>query len=173
MHLRSSILLSLTLFGVVLVPSLSAQGHHVAPPRVPPARSQTPARSPLEEFERMSPEQQRQALEKLPPERRQKAEERLRKLRNLPPTQRSNLLEQYGRFQELSPERQDAVRAAWKQFAGQPLRRRHAIRKELRSLADLPLAERQSRLGSPEFRSSFKPSEQQIIKDMTDVLPRE
>ena len=174
MRLRSSILLSVTLaLGATFVAALSAQGRRMGVPRRPPAQGPNETRSPLEEFERMSPEEQRKALEQLPPERRKKVEERLKKLRNLPPEQRSSLLEQYGRFQELLPERQDAVRAAWKMFANQPPKRRQAMRKELRQLADLPSADRQARLDSPEFRKSFNPREQEIVKDMTDVLPRE
>jgi len=174
MRVRPFILVSASLIlGTVLAPGVSAQGRRIAPARHPPTRGPGEARSPLEEFERMSPEEQQKALDKLPPDRRKKVEERLRKLRNLPPEQRSNLLEQYGRFQELPPERQEAVRAAWKQFASQPPKRRQAMRKELRRLADLPSEDRQMRLNSQQFRNSFDPGEQQIIRDMTDVLPRQ
>jgi hypothetical protein len=47
------------------------------------------------------------------------------------------------------------------------------MRKELRHLADMPSADRQMHLNSPKYRATFSPDEQRILKDMTDVLPRD
>ena len=158
-------------------PRISAQGHRAGMGRrPPPPHSQPvpqPSRTPLEEFERMSPEEQEKALAKLPPERRQRMEERLRNLRSLSPEQRSNLMLQYGRFNELPPARQEAVRNAWKQFGAQPPKQQQAIRKELRRLAGMSPDKRQTRLDSPAFRRKYPSDEQQIIRDMADVLPPE
>jgi len=177
MRLRFSILLPAAFaFSAAFAPSLSAQGRRVGMGKHSPPRAQKSgkaAKTPLEQFERMSPEEQKKALAKLPPERRQRMEERLQGLRNLPPDQRSNLMAQYGRFSELSPERQQAVRNAWKQFGSQTPERQQAMREELRHLGDIPAAERLARLNSPDARGKFSPQEQRMIRDMSDALPPE
>ena len=177
MRFRFSILLSAAFaFSVAFAPSLSAQGRRMGMGKHSTSRPQKAgkvAETPLEQFERMSPKEQQKALAKLPPERRRRMEGRLQTLRSLPPEQRSNLMAQYGRFSELSPERQEAVRNAWKEFGTQPPDRKQAMREELRSLGDIPAAERQTRLNNPEVRGKFSPQEQQILKDMSDVLPPE
>jgi len=152
---------------------MAAQGRHGAGMGRRPRAERSGARNtPIEDFERMSPDEQKKALAKLPPERRQKIEEQLQTLKNLTPEQRSNLMQQYNRLNELPPGRQEAVRNALKKFGNQAPERQQAMRDELRALAPMTPEERQTRMGSPEFRNNYNHNEQQIIKDMSDLLPR-
>lgn len=174
--MRFPILLTAALaLSLPLPPGLLAQGRRMGgmgrhpsprPERVPKA-----PKTPVDEFEKMSPEQQRKALAKLPPERRQKIEERLQNLRSLTPEQRTALKQEYGRFAELPPARQEAVRNAFKKFGNQPPDRQQSIRDELNHLSGMPPEERSSFMDSKDFRRQYNHNEQQIIKDMSDLLP--
>ena len=149
--------------------ALGAQGHRGGggSSRHPQEQEKTP----VDEFERMSPEQQEKALAKLPPERRKKVEAQLAKLRSLPPEQRAALRQTYNRLSEFPPERQQQLRKALQKFGSQPADRQEAIRQELRQLSGLSAEDRAVRLKSPEFRSTFNHGEQQIVRDMADLLP--
>ncbi|HME06825.1 MAG TPA: DUF3106 domain-containing protein [Bryobacteraceae bacterium] len=162
------------IFGLLPGSASSAQGHRAgggagAIHRSPGAKE--PENTPIDEFERMTPEQQQKALAKLPPERRKKVEQQLARLRSLPPEQRAMLRQTYSRLSELPPDRQQAVRKAFEKFGNQPAGRQQAIREELKQLGNLPPDERATRLKSPEFRQSFNHGEQQIIRDMAELLP--
>jgi uncharacterized protein DUF3106 len=104
-----------------------------------------PARD-LERFAKMSPEERREQLAKLPPERRQQLERRLERYQNLPPEQREQLQRRYEAFQSLPPPRQLAVRG------------------ELLNLRRMSPAERRARLDSPEVRQYFSPEEQRLLR---------
>src|SRR6266436_2710985 len=60
----------------------------------------------LERFSRMSPEERREQLAKLPPERRQQLEQRLERYQHLPPEQRDQLERRFEVFRSLPPPRQ-------------------------------------------------------------------
>jgi phage-related protein len=177
MRITSSIAVSVVLaMGASLVSA--AQGHRgggapggggnvsVHRPSAP-----APEKTPIDEFERMPPEQQQKALAKLPPARRKKVEEQLAHLRSLPPEQRAMLRQTYSRLSELPPDRQQAVRKAFQKFGNQPGDRQQVIRSELKQLGELPADQRAARFTSPEFRKSYSRGEQQIIRDMSDLLP--
>ena len=178
MRLRFPILVPAALALALLASApLAAQGRRgMGMGRRPPARperTQKGPKTPVDEFLRMSPEEQRRALDRLPPDQRERLQKRLDAFKQLPPEQRSNLGEQYRRLSELPPERQEVVRNAFKRFGNQPPERRQEMRRELRQLSDLSPEERQARLDSPEFRNTFNQHEQQIIKDMSHLLPPE
>jgi Protein of unknown function (DUF3106) len=150
----------------------AAQGHRAAGGAVRHSpEPKEPEKTPIDEFERMTPEQQQKALDKLPPERRKKVEAQLAHLRSLPPEQRAMLRQTYNRLNELPPDRQQALRKAFQKFSNQPPGRQQAIREELRLLGDLSSEERLTRFKSPEFRAGFSRGEQQIVRDMADLLP--
>ena len=178
MRLRFPILTSAVLaLSLLTVSPLTAQGRRgMGMGRRPPARperAQKGPRTPVDEFLRMPPEEQRKALDRLPPDQRERLQKRLDAFKQLPPEQRSNLGEQYRRLSELPPERQEVVRSAFKRFGNQPPERQQAMRQELRQLSGLSPEERQARLQSPEFQGNFNHHEQQIIKDMSNLLPPE
>jgi hypothetical protein len=178
MRLRFPILTSAVLaVSLLTAPPLAAQGRRgMGPARRPPARpekAQKGPKTPVDEFLRMSPDEQKKALDRLPPDQRERLQRRLEAFKQLPPQQRSNLGEQYRRLSELPPDRQEVVRGAFKRFGNQPPERQQAMRQELRQLSGLSPEERQARLDSPEFRSNFNHHEQQIVKDMSHLLPPE
>jgi Protein of unknown function (DUF3106) len=127
--------------------------------------------TPIDEFMRMSPEEQREALDRLPAAERMKLQERLQRFNQLPSRQQQALRQLYDRLHQLPPDRQKAVRKSLNQFTQQPLVRRQAMRQELRSIASLEVEDRKARMATPEFRGRFSEKEQGIIRDMSDLFP--
>jgi len=179
MLLRGSILALAGLgFGLCLsVPAVAQRG-----PRGGGARAQAPRnprnetrqnaeKTPIEEFETLPRDQQEKALNRLPPAQRQKLQERLQRFNALPPQQQQALRTLYNRLHQLPPERQEAVRKAVNKFSQQPADRQQAMREELRDVAALPPADRQAHMAGPGFRSRFNKKEQDILRDMSPLLP--
>jgi len=160
-----------------LVPSARAQGRRggvIRRPPPPPVRTEKPpaaSKTPIDEFERMTPEERQRALERLPPQQRKKLEERLRKFNQLPPEQQQTLKNMYSRLNQLPLESQTKVREAINKFSREAPARQQAMRDELRGLAALPEPDRESRFSSRDFKSKFSGKEQQIMKHMSDLLP--
>jgi len=172
MHSRLIPLASL-LLGLAIAPPAPAQARRGGAARFP-ARTQKPAKqskTPIDEFQNMSPEERQKQLESLPPEQRKKLEERLRKFDQLPPAQQQTLKNMYTRLNQLPPERQTAVRKALNKFSEEPPDRQQAMRDELKGMASLPEQDRQARMSSPDFRSRFNGKEQGIVRDMSALLP--
>lgn len=105
----------------------------------------------VERLQRMSPEERRRELDRLPPARRRQIEERLGRLNTLSPDQREQLRDRFQRFQRLTPERQAAVRD------------------EIRRLRGLPPAERRRRL--QDLRGRFSPEERDILEEVSGRPP--
>jgi hypothetical protein len=142
--------------------------------RPPGARSSgkaPPAQTPIDDFERMSPEQQQRALNRLPPGQRQKLQQRLQRFNQLPAEQQRTLRNLYNRLHQLPANQQESVRKAINRFSEQAPDRQRAMRDELRSLAASPQPDREARMASREFRTSFSRREQAIMRDMLPVLP--
>jgi Protein of unknown function (DUF3106) len=168
------------LLGLSLAPSAFAQRRgggmtRPNPPRpAPPPKNQKAEKAektPIDEFQTMSPQERQKALDRMPPAQRKKFEERLQKFNELPPEQQRTLKNMYNRLHELPPGRQDAVRKSMNQFSEQPVERRQVMRQELKSIGELPEQDRAARLASPEFRSRFSHKEQDIIRNMSELLP--
>ena len=176
MRSRRSILLAgvLTLGLLPASPAL-AQGRRGmgmgrrAPAR--PARPEKAPNTPVDEFEGMSEQERQKALNRLPPQQRKKLEERLQEFKKLPPEQQQALRNLYGRLHGLPAERQEVVRKSINQFFQAAPDRRQAMREELRGIGLLAAPDRQARMESPDFRGKFDPKEQEIIRDMSDLLP--
>ena len=166
MRLSWSIVMSAPLV-VCLV--LSSVG--VAEGRAGPKNGKTPAKTPIDEFMRMSPAEQQRALNRLPPAQRRRLQERLERFNQLPRGQQQTLRNMYDRLNQLPPERQQAVRKSLNQFSQQPPDRRQAMRQELRNMAPLEPQEREGRMASAEFREEFSEKEQRIVRDMSGLLP--
>jgi Protein of unknown function (DUF3106) len=145
-----------------------AQGRQAGPK---PLRTPKNVKTPIDEFLRMSPEQQQRALDRLPPEKRARLQQRLERFNQLPPQQQQALRNMYDRLNQLPPERQQVVRRSLNQFSQQPPDRRQAMRQELARMAPLEAEDREARMSSPEFRERFSEKEQRIVRDMSDVLP--
>jgi len=127
-------------------------------------------KTPIDEFERMSPEEQKQALSRLPPAQRQRLEQRLRQFNELPPEQRQALSSLYGRLHQLPAQQQESVRKAIDRFSMLPPDRQQAIRDRLRSLAELPARDRTAQLTSGGFRRDLSRKEQGMVRDMLPLL---
>jgi hypothetical protein len=152
-------------------PAGFAQGRRGAISRTPRAVPEQASRTPIDEFETMSPEEQQKALDRLPPEERQKVRQQLQRFKALPPEQQQALRNLYTRLHQLPPERKETVRRAVVRFSEQPPDRRQAIRNEFLNLANLLEPQRQTRMASAEFRATFNRKEQGIIRDMAPLLP--
>jgi len=144
-----------------------------------PGRQQTP-RAPLfapgainmlERLERLSPEERRQLLDRLPPARRANIEARLRRYEALPPEEKDRLRRQYQRFRQLPPERQEAVRQLFRRLNELPAERRRALRNGVWQLQRLDETIRTRRMNSPAFRARYTPDEQQMIRDILELNP--
>jgi hypothetical protein len=139
--------------------------------RMPPHPSRAEEKTPIDDFETMSPEEQKKALNRLAPEQRQKLEERLKKFNALPPQEQQGLRTLYNRLHQLPSDKQEAVRKAINKFSEQPPARQQALRQELRGMAPLTPADRKARMSGSEFRSQFNKKEQEILRDMAPLLP--
>jgi hypothetical protein len=129
------------------------------------------AETPIDEFMRMSPEEQREALDRLPPGQRMRLQQRLERFNQLPPPQQQNLRKMYDRLNQLPSDRQKAVRKSLNQFSQEPPDRRQAMRQELRSMSQLKAEDREARIAAPEFRKKFSDKEQRIVRDMSELVP--
>jgi hypothetical protein len=128
------------------------------------------APAPLERWNRMTPEERKQALAKLPPERRRELQQKLQQYRNLPPEQRQQLGERYKAFSQLPPEQQNRARELFRQFNSLPEDRRPVVKQEYEQLRAMPEAERNERMNSEAFRSRYTPAEQQMLRDLSQTF---
>jgi len=159
--------------GIIFGSPAQAQSRRGTASRQPGAQRQGrgPAQTPIEEFETMSTAEQRKALSGLPPEQRQRLQERLQRFNQLPPERQQALKSLYNRLHQLPPERQNAVRQSINKLSQQSPERQQAMRQELRSMANMSPQERQAHVSAPEFRAKFNNQEQEIVRNMSEVLP--
>jgi hypothetical protein len=125
----------------------------------------------FERFERMTPRQRERMLSQLPEQRRRDLEERVARYRQMPPDERDRLRDQYEMFQEMPKEKQDALRRAFRRFSKLPLDRRQLLRQEYLGLRAMEDEDRRSRINSDEFRSRYTLAEQQLLDDISKLLP--
>ena len=124
----------------------------------------------IERWNRMTPEERGRALAKLPPERRREFQQKLQEFRNLPPEQKQQLGERYRAFSQLPAERQNHARELFRQFNSLPDERRPLVKQEYEQLRSMPEAERSARMNSEAFRNRFSPSEQQMLRDLSQTF---
>jgi hypothetical protein len=127
--------------------------------------------TPIDEFDRLSPEQQQKVLARLPAEQRRRLEERLRQFNQLPFEQRQMLRNLYSRLHQLAPGQQATVHKAIDRFSRQPAESQQAIRDEVRLLSALADQDRAARVASKDFRQALTRREQGIVRDMLPLLP--
>jgi hypothetical protein len=152
--------------------SQGRRGGGMSRPTGPQRQQGRGAKTPIEEFETMSPAERQKALDRLPPADRQRLQERLDRFNQLPPERQQALKNLYNRLHQLSPERQQAVRQSINKFSQMPPERQQAIRGELTNMANMSPEERKKHVSTPEFRQNFNKKEQEIVRDMSEVLPR-
>lgn len=136
-----------------------------------PGNPAGPHRMPLDRWNQMSPEERQRELKKLPPERQKQIQERVDEFNHLPQEEQQRLRERYARFSQLSPERQDIVRRQIRRFNELDAERRRIVGQELTHLRGVPEADRRARINSEDFRTRFSLSEQQLIEDLSQILP--
>ncbi len=146
----------------------------VAQPRRNPAgpRAGRPARpgpAIMDRLERMSPEERRRVLDRLPPERRKLVEERLRQYSQLPPEERARLRQRLNRFAQLPTEQQEAARMLYGRFNRLPEDRRKLLAGEFQELRRMDESNRRTRINSEEFRSKYTQAEQQLLQDLSKL----
>ena len=126
----------------------------------------------LERFNRMTPSERREALDKLPPERRQRMERRLEQWANTPESERTRLRGSYQRFQEMPPEKQQEVRQLFRQFSEtfDPGRRGRA-HAAIRALRTADADQRKKLLESRRLQENFNDEERKLLERMAVELP--
>jgi hypothetical protein len=100
----------------------------------------------LERFLKMTPQEQQQALEQLPPARRQQLMQRVRQ------------------FQRLPPDVQEQLRGRYEALLDLPQPRRQAVRQELQRLRRLTPDERKAQLDSADEQRNFSSEELDILR---------
>jgi Protein of unknown function (DUF3106) len=169
---------------LAIVPALLAEQKDAAkvarplpPPRPPAAQAAKGApKLPnpgliVQQLMQMTPEQRERALEKLPPQRQAQIRQRLRQFDNLPKQQQERRLQQLKMLSSLPPETQSLVRRQIQAFNRLPEDRRQVVAVELQRLRRVSDSDRRARIASEEFQSSFSPSEQQILSDISGNMP--
>jgi hypothetical protein len=148
---------------MVLAAGLAAQ------PGVHPARPGAGIQA-IERWSRMTPEQRRRALDRLPPERRQRIEEQLERYQSLTPEEREQLRFRAQMFNQLPPEKQDEARRLFRQFNQLTPERQGAVRDEFRTLRGMSDADRMAHVQSDDFRSRFDNREQRFLRALSGLM---
>lgn len=136
--------------------------------RRPPNEKQVKRLAEFERLDRMSPEQRRKALDRLPAERRQRIEEGLAQYRSMNPENRERLRN----FQKLPEEQRDSIRQNFRRMQELPQERRVLVRRELQQLRSLTPEERETRFQSEGFKKRFDANEQSLIRDTIVNIPQ-
>ena len=127
----------------------------------------------IERFSRLSPDERKEALGKLPPERREAIERRLERWNSMSPEERTRMAGSYARFQEMTPERQREVRQLFRRFnetfTGERRQEAHAFIRKLRK-ADPD--ERKSLLSDRHFTDEERKILEQMANERPPMLPR-
>lgn len=125
----------------------------------------------LEKLQRMSPQERRRFLDRIPPDRRLELERRLRQLEEIPPDVRERLRREYDEFQQLPAERQEAIRKVLKQLNELPPPRRGPVRNAIGMLRHMSPAQREDRMNGRHFKNRFDEAEQRLIREALETLP--
>ena len=167
--MRGFLLLFAAALGWNLMAEPAVAQQRRARPAAPPKIMRSGPVTVLDRLERMSPEERRRALEKLPPQRRRQIEQRLERYNAMPPEQRERLRRQLSLFRSLPPERQEQTRQLFRRFTELPEDRQREIRRAARALRGLDEDRRKRRLESPAFRNRFSPEEQQLVRELLQL----
>ncbi len=146
--------------------------------RARPRRHAGPRINPgtIERLMRMRPAERRRFLHEnprfrnLPAKERQKIQQRLRRFSQMDREQRELALERYRLFRQLPANKQAHARGVYQRWRQVPSGRRSQMRQDLAHLRSMSADERQRTFSSQEFAERYAKDEQQILKDLTDLL---
>lgn len=128
----------------------------------------------IERFSRLSPDERREALGKLPVERREAIERRLERWNSMTPEERNRMAGSYARFQAMTPERQREVRQLFRRFnetfTGERRQEAHQMIRKLRK-ADDP-EERKALLNDRRFTDEERKILEQMANERPPMPPR-
>jgi hypothetical protein len=127
--------------------------------------------SPVVRLYRATPEQRERVLEKLPPHQQEQLRKELERFDSLPDEQKQQRIEQAERFEQLTPDQRTTFRQQLQKVRQLGPLRQRAVAGVLRRLQEATDEERAEFLEAPRFRNRFTPEEQQIIRDLTAVMP--
>ena len=127
--------------------------------------AEKPAQETLQRLNRMTPEQRRQSLAGLPPQRRQQLLRKFDQLQRIPAGSIGKVQPWLERLRGLPPEKQREVRQSLRQLNALPQDRKVLVRQEIAQMAALPADQRSTRL------STFSPEERQILGHLSQLLP--
>ena len=134
-----------------------------------PAATKAGARNPLDRLNKMTPEQRKKVIQKLPPERQAVLQKRLDDYGGLQPEERRRLNDQYRVFRQLPPERQEEMRKLFRRFNSQPEERKLVLQREFVRLRAMNETDRGQRLKNPGFRKNFSPAERRLLEEMASI----
>jgi hypothetical protein len=114
---------------------------------------------------------QEPGFNRLSPQQQQNLVNRLHQLDAMPPDQRARTLQRIENMERLSPERRMAVRASAQQLAVLPQGRKLLVQKAFRDLREMPPEQRQAVMNTPQFAGQFSAQERSILGNLLTVEP--
>jgi len=136
-----------------------------------PARPTPNPLTTIDRWNAMNPKQRERMMERMNPDRRKQFLDKLQKFNSLPKAEQQLARERYERLSKLPPEEQQVVRRDMARWEKLPPARREAMLEEFSRLRKMSEAERSTYFDSPEFKDKFYPAEQQMIGNLSKVLP--
>jgi len=116
----------------------------------------------------MTPADREKEIQKLPPDRQEKVRQQLQRYDQLP-AERKALLQ---RLWDLPQGRRQQVRQSMQDFQTQPPERKRVMWQQLQKVHEMEPGEREVYFDSPEFKSQYSKDEQEIMKNMSEILPK-
>jgi len=155
---------------VAAPPAVRPNAPAPAPPRPVPGPVANPITS-IDRWNAMTAQQRQRLLSKMPPERQKQFLEKVQKFNSLPKKEQQRSREMYERLSKLPPEQQQVVLRDIRRLDNLPPARKQALNEEIAKLRKMPDAQRSDYLASDEFRNKYYPAEQQMVGNLTKLLP--
>lgn len=139
--------------------------------RAMPPRKGAHAGDWLRRYKDVPPKEQERALQndpafrRLPPFRQQQLRRQLQRFSSLSPEQQQRVLNRMETWEHLTPDQQRQTRRLFGQMQQLAPERRHAVSSEVRDLSEMSPEQRDRELNSDNFKKSFSPAEQDMIRD--------
>ena len=115
----------------------------------------------------MPPAERERALAQLPPDRQEKVRQQLQRYDQMPPERKAQLQ----RLWDLPADKQQKVRQSMRELGQQPVERRRAMWQQLQHMNQMTHDERKHYFKSEDFKGQFTKPEQEIMKNMSEILP--
>lgn len=151
---------------LALTAALAAQPKVVLRPKGRPA-----ARiGQLEKFSRMTPDERKRVIEKLPPERQKQIERNVESYNKLSDSEKRNLLGQLEHFNSLPAADQQRARRLLREVNQMSTERRTEVRREMARLRRMTEEGRKARLESEDFKGKYSSDERRVIGDLVPLF---